>query len=65
MLVESYNTSGKGAQAAKVKGIKEYMKIMEDSGLSKQQALARLTDDEKALIEEDKFIQAAKLKYGR
>ena len=65
MLVESYNTSGKGLQAAKVKGIKEYLKIMEDSGLTRQQALSRLTDDEKALLDEDQFIEAAKKKYGR
>jgi len=65
MLVESYNCSRKGVQTAKVASIREFLKILEGSGLSKQDALSRLTNDERTLLDEENFIEAAKQKFEK
>ena len=38
---------------------------MAESGMSKKDAEKKLTDEEKAILEEDRYITAAKKKYGR
>ena len=65
MLVESYNEKGKNKNLAKVQGLRNYLRVMEESGLSKKDAMDKLNDDEKAAIQEDEFIEAKKKQYGR
>jgi len=65
MLVESYNEKSKNKNLAKVQGLRNYLRVMEESGLSKKDAMDKLNDDEKAAIQEDEFIEAKKKQYGR
>ena len=64
MLVESYNEKSKNKNLAKVQGLRNYLRVMEESGLSKKDAMDKLNDDEKAAIQEDEFIEAKKKQYG-
>lgn len=50
MLVESYNEKSKNKNLAKVQGLRNYLRVMEESGLTKKDAMDKLNDDEKAAI---------------
>ena len=41
------------------------MKVMQESGMTKAEIRNRLTDDEKAALDEHEFIEAQKKKYGK
>lgn len=48
-----------------MKGIKQYLETLEQSGISKTKARGMLNDDDKAALEEHEFIEAQKERYGK
>lgn len=54
-----------GKNLALVKGLQNTMKVMQESGMTKAEIRNRLTDDEKAALDEHEFIEAQKKKYGK
>ena len=67
MLVESYNTGTYRANnLAKAQTLKKFVQVMKDSGMSdKEIAANHLSLADKEALEEDKFVQAQKKRYGK
>jgi len=67
MLVESYNTGTYRANnLAKAQTLKKFVQVMKDNGMSdKEIANHHLTLADKEALEEDKFVQAQKKRYGK
>lgn len=63
MVCESY--SKKSSNLDKLKATKDFLAVLEKNGNSKQMAESFLSPEQKELLEEDKFVQAQKKKYGR
>ena len=66
LLVQSYNTQGKEARTqAKLKAAKQFIEIMVGSGVPYEKARLQLTQEERDAIDEERFIETQKKKYGR
>lgn len=63
MVCESYGK--KSSNLDKLKATKDFLQVLEKNGNSKQMAESFLSPEQKELLEEDKFVQAQKKKYGR
>ena len=67
MLVESYNRGTYRANnLAKAQTLKNFVEVLKDSGVSdKEIAANHLSLADKAVLEEDKFVEAQAKKYGK
>ena len=64
LLIDSYN-SKKNSNLAKIQNLKKFAEIMKESGMKQKDIEARMTEDEKELLAEEKFIEKQKERYGR
>ena len=66
-LVESYNTGTYRANnLAKAQTLKKFIGVMKESGMSdKEIANHHLSLDQKEALEEDKFVEMQKKRYGK
>ena len=64
LLIDSYN-SKKNSNLAKIQNLKKFAEIMKESGMKQKDIDARMTEDEKELLAEEKFIEKQKERYGR
>ena len=64
LLIDSYN-SKKNSNLAKIQNLKKFAEIMKESGMKQKDIDARMTEEEKELLAEEKFIEKQKQKYGR
>jgi len=67
MLVESYNTGTyRSNNLAKAQTLKKFVGVMKDAGMSdKDIAKHHLTLGDKEALEEDKFVEMQKKRYGK
>lgn len=67
MLVESYNTGTYRANnLAKAQTLKKFVDVMKQSGISERDIQNNhLSLEDKEVLEEDKFVQAQKKRYGK
>lgn len=64
-LVDNYNSGTHRSNLAKAQTLKNMLSIMKDAGLTDKQAEARLSLEDKEILEEEKFIEAQKKRYGK
>lgn len=64
-LVDNYNTGTHRANLAKAQTLRNMLGIMKDAGMTDKQAEARLSLEDKEVLEEEKFIEAQKKRYGK
>ena len=64
LLIDSYN-SKKNSNLAKIQNLKKFAEIMKESGMKQKDIDARMTEEEKELLAEEKFIEKQKERYGR
>ena len=60
LLIDSYN-SKKNSNLAKIQNLKKFAEIMKESGMKQKDIDARMTEEEKELLAEEKFIEKAYL----
>ena len=65
MLQENYDKGTYRSELAKATVLRDMVKIMKDAGMSDKQAESHFTLDQKETLEEQKFIDAQKKRYGK
>ena len=66
MLVESYNTGTYRANnLAKAQTLKKFIGVMKESGMTQKQIDAHLDLSDKEALEEQKFVDLQKKRYGK
>ena len=56
MLIDSYNTGTARSNLSKLRNLQRFTQVMKDAGTSQNDIEKRLSDADKELLEEDKFI---------
>lgn len=56
LLLDSWNVGKEKSNLAKIKATQRFLEVLEQSGLPKKEAEKHLTAEEKALLEEQKFV---------
>ena len=65
MLYDNYNTGTARSNLAALKATKFMLETMEDSGIPRKQAEARLTPAQRTALEEERYVEARKKASGR
>lgn len=65
MLLSSYNATATNKHEAQLATAKRFMEVLLESGLTYNKALEHMSQNEKELLEEAKFVDARKKQYGR
>ena len=66
MLIDSYNTgTARSNQMAKLQSLKKFTEIMKQAGHSQKEIDKRLPDNDREILEEDKFLTKQKERYGK
>lgn len=67
MLSQKYDKESlkEQRQTAKLNAVKSFVEVLCESGMTRKQAMQSLSADEKALLQEQEFVQRKKREYNR
>lgn len=67
MLSQKYDKESleKQRQTAKLNAVKSFIEVLCESGMTRKQAMQSLSAEEKALLQEEEFVQRKKREYNR